>query len=300
MGTYFSDRGQDVVEVEFWRAGQGSGIDLAGADGVHCIRGSGRGSHALVAAGTASLWCVLRGSVEVGSPDGPFRVPRRHFLALPAGAAVRTVGRDGADWVALALPPAMVTTILRSVGVHRGPGPLLFPSVVPMDRAMVRAVAALARQAGDAATRTALDIVLGGVLQAARDAQAPTRDWVARASGRTEGHRRQTVQRLLSARNRILNSPFEGSDLDSLAAAARYSKSHFLRSFRDVFGITPHDLVIQTRMALAKDLIANSDLAISEVAASVGYESRFAFARSFKKCVGLTATRFRQDLSEAA
>ena len=49
-------------------------------------------------------------------------------------------------------------------------------------------------------------------------------------------------------------------------------------------------------MDLAKELIANSDLAISEVAASVGYESRFAFARSFKKHVGLTATRFRQEM----
>lgn len=299
MGTYFSDRGLDVVEVDFWRATQGSGIDLAGADGVHCIRGTGRGSHALVAAGTPSLWCVLRGSVEVGCAEGSFRVPRRHFLALPAGAAVRAVGRDGADWVGLVLPLAAVPAILRNVGVRRGPGPLLFPTVLPMDRALVRAVTATARLAGDG-PRTALDILLGGVLQAARDAQAPTLDWVARASGRTEGHRRQTVQRLLSARNRILNSPFEGSDLDSLAEAASYSKSHFLRSFRDVFGITPHDLVIQTRMEMAKDLIANSDLAISEVAASVGYESRFAFARSFKKCVGLTATRFRQDLADAA
>ncbi|WP_343225101.1 AraC family transcriptional regulator [Luteimonas sp. MC1828] len=287
------------MEVKFWRVGPGSGIDLAGAKAVHCVRGSGRGSHALVAAGTASLWCVLRGSVEVGSPDGPFRVSRRHFLALPAGAAVRAVGRDGADWVALTVPPAAVAGILRGMGTRRGPGPLLFPAVLPIDRALLRAVVAIARQAGDA-PRAAPDILLGGVLQAARDAQAPTREWLARASGRTEGHRRQTVLRLLSARNRILNSPFEGSDLDSLAAAASYSKSHFLRSFRDVFGITPHDLVIQTRMELAKDLIANSDLAISEVAASVGYESRFAFARSFKKCVGLTATRFRQDLADAA
>ncbi|WP_132985528.1 helix-turn-helix transcriptional regulator [Luteimonas terricola] len=287
------------MDVEFWRAGQGGGIDLTGVEGVHCVRGFGRGSHALVAAASPSLWCVLRGSVEVRGADGAFRVPRRHFLALPAGAAVRALGRDGADWVALALPPPAVAAILRSVGVRRGPGPLLFSSVLPMDRALLRAVAAVARAAGDG-QRPAMDILLGSVLQAARDAQAPSRDWVARASGRTEGHRRQTVQRLLSAHSRILNSPFEGSDLDSLAAAARYSKSHFLRSFRDVFGITPHDLVIQTRMELAKDLIANSDLAISEVAASVGYESRFAFARSFKKCVGLTATRFRQDLADAA
>lgn len=288
-----------MVEVEFRRTGQGGGIDLGGVAVAQCIRGSGRGSHARIPATMPSLWCTLRGSLEVDSADGPFRVRGRHFLALPAGATARAVARDGGDWVALVLPPATVAAILRSVGFRRGPGPLLYSTVLPMDRALMRALATAVRQA-EAGAEATLDIVLGSVLLAAREAQAATSEWTGRASGRTEGHRRQTVQRLLSARNRILNAPFDGNDLETLAAAARYSKSHFLRSFRDVFGSTPHDLVIQARMDLAKDLIANSDLAISEVAASVGYESRFAFARSFKKHVGLTATRFRQEIPNAA
>lgn len=299
MATSIQEQGHVVVDVGFKRVGQGGGVDLSTVDRVQCIRGLGRGSHAMVAAGTPSLWCVLRGSVEVNDGDATFTVPSRHFLALPAGATVRGVGRQDADWVALALPPASVATALRAVGLRRAPGPLLLPTILPMGRGLLRALVGLLRQA-DRETRPTLDILLGGVLQAASDAQLPTRAWVARASGRSEGHRRQTVLRLLSARNRILGSPFDDNDLDSLAAAARYSKSHFLRSFRDVFGCTPHELLIQARMDLAKDLIANSDLAISEIAATVGYESRFAFARSFKKRVGLTATRFRQDLLDAA
>src|SRR5690606_14658545 len=141
-------RGKTVVDVEFWRAGQGGGIDLASAEGVHCVRGSGRGSHALLATGSASLWCVLRGRVEVTGADGTFRVEGRHFLALPAGAVVRGVGREGADWVAVALPPAAVETILRSIGLRGGPRPLLFSCVLPMDRALVRALAAVVRLAG--------------------------------------------------------------------------------------------------------------------------------------------------------
>lgn len=284
-----------MVEVEFRRIGQGGGIELADPAGAQCVRGSGRGSHALATASVPTLWFALCGSLEVAGADGPFKVPRRHFLALPPGAAARAVGREGADWVGLALPATAVAAALRGVGLRRGPGPLLFPTVLPMDRALLRALAAIVREMAAGGGRAAMDILLGNLLLAARDAQAPLLDWVARASGRTEGHRRQTVLRLLSARNRILNSPFDGNELDALAAAARYSKSHFLRSFRDVFGTTPHELVIQARMDLAKDLIVNSDLAISEIAASVGYESRFAFARSFKKHVGRTATSFRQE-----
>lgn len=287
-----------MVEVELQRVGQGSGVDLSGTGTAQCIRGSGRGGYAVVPAGMASLWCVLRGGLEVGCTEGPFRLARREFLAIPAGPVVRAVGRESADWVGLALPATMIAPILRSVGVRRDPGPLLFSTALPLDRALLRALAAAVRQAGSGSP--AMDILLGSVLQAAREAQAPVQEWVARASGRTEAHRRLTVQRLLKARNRILNSPFDGNDLDSLAAVARYSKSHFLRSFRDVFGCTPHDLVIQTRMERAKQLMANSDLAICEIAASVGYESRFAFARSFKKRVGLTATRFRQELPDVA
>lgn len=287
-----------MVEVEFQRVGPGGGFCADGSAGASCIRGAGRGSHALVAAGVPSLWCSLRGRLEVDTSDGLFRVPRRHFLALPPGDEVRAMVPEGGDWVAFALPPAAVVAILRSVGVRRGPGPLLFPTVLPLDRGLLRAAASAIRQA--ASRSPATDMALGSLLLAAREAQAPTNAWVVRASGRTEGHRRHTVQRLLRARNRILNSPFDANELEQLAAAARYSKSHFLRSFRDVFGHTPHELVVEARMELAKTLIANSDLAISEVAASVGYESRFAFARTFKRHVGLTASDFRERLSRAA
>jgi AraC-like DNA-binding protein len=159
----------------------------------------------------------------------------------------------------------------------------------------LRALAVLLRQV-DAANQKSIDLLVESLVQAAQQAQVPVQAWIRRACGRSEGHRRQVVLRLLSPRNRILNAPFEAHDLDTLAAAARYSKSHFLRMFRDVFGSTPHDLLIEARMDLAKRLIANSDLAISEVAASVGYESRYAFARLFKKRVGMTASDYRQDM----
>ena len=78
-----------MVDVEFRRVGQGSGMDLTDANRALCIRGTGRGSHVLVPPSTPSLWCVLRGGLEVSTADGPFRIPSRHFLALPAGPAPR-------------------------------------------------------------------------------------------------------------------------------------------------------------------------------------------------------------------
>jgi len=280
------------------RAGQGNGVDLSAMASapatLQCVRGSGRGSHALLPAGPLSLWFCLKGTLEIDGSDGPFRLQQRMFLPLSGAAQVRGVGRECADWVVLAIPPSVLGRLARGRDLRRRPDPLLFPTPLPITRPLLRALVALLRQAGERNQAT-IDILLESLVQAAQQAQAPTDAWIERACGRSESHRRQVVLRLLSPRNRILNEPFGVHDLDTLAAAARYSKSHFLRMFRDVFGSTPHDLLIGARMELAKQLIANSDLAIAEVAASVGYESRYAFSRLFKKRVGVTASDYRQD-----
>jgi AraC-like DNA-binding protein len=286
------------MELSFRRIGQGGGLDLAAAaDGVdrpQCIRATGRGSHALLPAGPLTLWFCLRGAVEIDTADGPFRLQRRGFLSLPGSAAARAVGREFADWVVVSIPQSALGGLARAADLRRLPEPLLFPTPLPLTRPLLRALTALLRQT-QVANHLSTDILVGTLIQTAQQAQAPVLPWIERACGRSEGHRRQVVLRLLSPRNRILNEPFGVHDLDTLAAAARYSKSHFLRMFRDVFGPTPHDLLIEARMDLAKRLIANSDLAISEVAASVGYESRYAFARLFKKRVGMTASDYRHE-----
>lgn len=290
------------MELSFRRIGAGGGADLVaagnGPDTLQCVRGTGRGSHLLVPAGPLTLWFCLRGAVEIETADGPFRLQRHSFLPLPGYAAVRAIGRESADWVALAIPQSVLAGLARAGDLRRLPEPPLLPTQLRLARPLMRALAALLRQV-DAGNRTGIDLLVGSLVQAAQQAQAPVQAWIERASGRSEGHRRQVVLRLLSPRNRILNEPFGMHELDALAAAARYSKSHFLRMFRDVFGSTPHDLLIQARMEMAKHLIANSDLAISEVAASVGYESRYAFARLFKKRVGMTASDYRLDVPPA-
>jgi AraC family transcriptional regulator len=288
------------MDMVFRRIGHGGGLDLTVTDerrnGPVCARGIGRGSQVSTPSELQTLWFCLRGTLEIHTADGPFRLRRQQFLCLNGAAAVRAVGREDADWVVLSLPPAILAGLARSGDLRRLPDPVLFPTVLPFDRALLRTVVALLRQ-GPAADRAAVTLLIGDLVHAARQAQAPVQAWIDLASGRSERHRRQVVLRLLSPRNRILNEPFATQDLDSLAAAARYSKSHFLRMFRDVFGSTPHDLLIQSRMELAKRLIANSDLALSEVAASVGYESRYAFARLFKKRVGMTASDYRIDVA---
>lgn len=60
-------------------------------------------------------------------------------------------------------------------------------------------------------------------------------------------------------------------------------------------GLTPHELVLRTRLARAQELLAESDLTVSEVAAQVGYDDPAYFSRLFVRRVGLSPTTFRRQ-----
>ena len=271
--------------------------DLA-HDGAHdatavtsCLRG-GRGAQ--MRGGGSGLWLLvaLRGQLQVDSSHGVFRLRARRFLALPAVHCASVTADAHADWVALRLDESWLRALSCHPGYRDLGAPWLLPAAMRVDRALLRRLCELLRHAPQPG-RCEAGPALAALLLAARAAQARAVDWVARACGRSERHRRNAVARLLGARNHILNAPFAAHDLRALAATARYSPSHFLRSFRDVFGMTPHELLTQTRLQLARDLIRDSRLAICEIAASVGYESRHAFSRSFKRATGVTATGYR-------
>lgn len=56
--------------------------------------------------------------------------------------------------------------------------------------------------------------------------------------------------------------------------------------FRELYGTTVHDYIVEQRMAAAQRLMADGD-AISEVASKVGYCSHNSFSRAFKKYFGI-------------
>jgi AraC-like DNA-binding protein len=60
-------------------------------------------------------------------------------------------------------------------------------------------------------------------------------------------------------------------------------------------GLTPHELVLRTRLARAQQLLAESDLTVSEIAVQVGYDDPGYLSRLFVRRVGMSPTTFRQQ-----
>ncbi|HJU41148.1 MAG TPA: helix-turn-helix transcriptional regulator, partial [Tahibacter sp.] len=85
-----------------------------------------------------------------------------------------------------------------------------------------------------------------------------------------------------------------GLGIAGLARVASYSPSHFLRTFNAVYGTTPHSVLVEQRLARARRLVDTTALSIAEVARASGFENRCAFARSFKRRFGETASAVRE------
>jgi len=82
-------------------------------------------------------------------------------------------------------------------------------------------------------------------------------------------------------------------DIDELAAIVRMSASHFTRSFHKSVGVTPHRYVIQNRVMRARELLANTDLPLTEIALSTGFSDQSHFSRRFREIVGIPPGAFR-------
>ncbi|HEY0252340.1 MAG TPA: helix-turn-helix transcriptional regulator, partial [Kofleriaceae bacterium] len=80
--------------------------------------------------------------------------------------------------------------------------------------------------------------------------------------------------------------------LAELAAACGLSTSHFARQFKATFGTSPHRLLIEQRIERAKQLLA-TDMALIEIATTVGFSDQTAFTRSFSNLVGTSPGRWR-------
>lgn len=81
--------------------------------------------------------------------------------------------------------------------------------------------------------------------------------------------------------------------VDSLAANVGLSRAAFARRFAGLVAEPPLTYLTRWRMAIAAELLRESDSTIAAVAREVGYQNEFAFATAFRRVVGDAPTRYR-------
>jgi AraC-like DNA-binding protein len=63
-----------------------------------------------------------------------------------------------------------------------------------------------------------------------------------------------------------------------------------------VFGATPTDDLIRTRVERASWLLKTSELSLEDIAAECGFTDVYYFIRQFRKRIGITPGRYRANL----
>jgi AraC-like DNA-binding protein len=87
--------------------------------------------------------------------------------------------------------------------------------------------------------------------------------------------------------------PGRGWSVPSLARAVGAPRATFSRRFTALTGQSPLAYLTAWRMAVAARLLRDGGEPLREVARQVGYESEFAFARAFKRVMGVAPGRYR-------
>jgi AraC-like DNA-binding protein len=100
-------------------------------------------------------------------------------------------------------------------------------------------------------------------------------------------------RRLLRARDAMDRAYAEPLDVRSVAAVAYVSPAHFIRTFRAVFGETPHRYLQRRRVERSMFLLRETDRSVTEICFDVGFTSLGTFSRTFSRIVGETPSGYR-------
>jgi AraC-like DNA-binding protein len=181
------------------------------------------------------------------------------------------------------LDPALLETVVAAMpGVRRAifPVPHLppLPSLAPL-----LAAAEAARDRGDAGELEELTLRLAAAVTAllADGARAP-----AAPSRRDEG-------RISEALRRIEAAAHDPISLADLARHAGMSPYHFLRTFRRMAGMPPHQYVLRTRLHRAAVRLRAGDDRIAAIAFEAGFGDLSTFNRRFRSIMGCSPSAYR-------
>ena len=85
-------------------------------------------------------------------------------------------------------------------------------------------------------------------------------------------------------------------NLNDICGYVFLSPSYFTRIFKKETGYSPISYLINTRIERAKELLAETEEKVNEIALSVGFSSQQRFNEAFKKITGMTPLEYRKKI----
>ncbi len=99
-------------------------------------------------------------------------------------------------------------------------------------------------------------------------------------------------KRIVQAKLFIDNNFCDKIDLDNISDESHFSKFHFIRLFKDIYGKTPYKYLTSIRIEEAKRHLKKG-ISVMECCFAVGFDSPSSFTGLFKKEVGFTPKEYQ-------
>jgi AraC-like DNA-binding protein len=105
---------------------------------------------------------------------------------------------------------------------------------------------------------------------------------------------RDTFRQLCRARALLHEFHEQPPTIKSLAREVCISPFHFIRQFEALFGMTPHQFRIQSRLDQAKLLLAKGNHSVTDVCMEIGFSSLGSFSDLFTRRFGVPPSAYQR------
>ncbi|MES2702266.1 MAG: AraC family transcriptional regulator [Bacteroidota bacterium] len=107
--------------------------------------------------------------------------------------------------------------------------------------------------------------------------------------------RKDLLHRMLKGKEFMDDCYTDRISITAIARAATMSEYYFLRLFKQMFRSSPHRYIVERRLQKAHDLLRTTDIPISTIADSCGFNDVHTFSKTFKKRYGFGPAAARQQ-----
>lgn len=104
--------------------------------------------------------------------------------------------------------------------------------------------------------------------------------------------RKEELEKL---RQRVFSQLSHNWTIPEMASLISMSPSRFYAVYKNEFGVSPINDLIEARIHLAKSYLSSGEYSVSAAAEKLGYSSTYHFIRQFTKCVGVSPGKFAKN-----
>ena len=83
-------------------------------------------------------------------------------------------------------------------------------------------------------------------------------------------------------------------DIGEVAVASNLSEFHFFRSFKQAFGTTTYQYILNKKLELARRMLHDKNTSITTIASICSFPDLFTFSKAFKRRFGISPSQFQK------